>query len=302
MKILAAIILGTLLSPVAFAQFRLVTEDIDRFWKAYGNGDTPGLAKRLEEMYIKPGTKALKDFKKLKFKSADNLARVIKRRPKYFSQLKSQTDLIETKKPEIEKAFTKMLEIYPQGKLPNVYFLIGDMSIGGTTVGDGLLIGAEMWGRTSETDTLELDPWLRSVLTGVENIPAIVSHEMIHELQKGKTKNLLSACVREGSADFLGEMICGKQINPKVHAWAIGKEKEIWVQFKQEMLTTDLSNWLYHGDAVKGRPADLGYWIGYQIAKSYYDQAPDKKQAVYDILHVKDAKEFLEKSGVEGKW
>lgn len=301
MKPLSLLVL-VFLGGNVFGQYRLVTEDIDRFWKAYGNGDTTGLATRLEKQYIKPGTKALRDFQRLKFKNVNTIVRVIKRRPKYFSQLKSQTDLIETQKPEIDSAFAKMLKLYPKGKIPNVYFLIGAMEIGGVTFGNGLLIGAEMFGRTPETDTLELSPWLRNSLSGVEEVPAIVSHELIHELQVGKAKDLLSTCLHEGSADFLGEMICGKQINSKVHAWAQGKEKEIWQEFKQEMFSKNLSNWLYSGNSVKGKPADLGYWIGYQIAKSYYDQATDKKQAVYDILHVKDARKFLEKSGVEGKW
>jgi hypothetical protein len=48
-----------------------------------------------------------------------------------------------------------------------------------------------------------------------------------------------------------------------------------------------------------GDPADLGYWVGYMICKSYYDNAGDKKQAVYDILNVQDYKAFYEKTKVD---
>lgn len=40
-------------------------------------------------------------------------------------------------------------------------------------------------------------------------------------------------------------------------------------------------------------PPDLGYWIGYRIAKSYYDQAQDKQQAILDILALTDFEAFV---------
>ena len=56
-------------------------------------------------------------------------------------------------------------------------------------------------------------------------------------------------------------------------------------------------NWIANGSQeTPEHPADLGYWIGYQICKSYYDEMPDKKQAVYDMLHITDYKDFLAKS------
>jgi len=56
-------------------------------------------------------------------------------------------------------------------------------------------------------------------------------------------------------------------------------------------------NWI--GNATQEtaeRPADLGYWIGYMICKAYYDHAPDKKQALYDLLNIKNMKGFYETS------
>jgi uncharacterized protein YjaZ len=59
---------------------------------------------------------------------------------------------------------------------------------------------------------------------------------------------------------------------------------------------TKTSNWLYQGDKSKDRPADLGYYIGYRIAQSYYEHASDKKQAIRDILTVSDFGSFLRDS------
>jgi hypothetical protein len=41
----------------------------------------------------------------------------------------------------------------------------------------------------------------------------------------------------------------------------------------------DLSDWFYR-DPPGERPADVGYFVGYRIAESYYNQAKDKKRAI----------------------
>ena len=53
---------------------------------------------------------------------------------------------------------------------------------------------------------------------------------------------------------------------------------------------------------VKDKPADLGYYMGYHIAKSYYENAKDKKQAVIDIIEMKNPLQFLGKSGYDKKF
>jgi uncharacterized protein YjaZ len=74
-----------------------------------------------------------------------------------------------------------------------------------------------------------------------------------------------------------------------------GHEKEIETAFAADEDKTDLSHWLYNSTADK--PADLGYWVGYRIMKSYYQHAADKRQAFRDIIQISDPKAFLAKSG-----
>ena len=47
---------------------------------------------------------------------------------------------------------------------------------------------------------------------------------------------------------------------------------------------------------------DLGYYIGYKICESYYQSAKDKKQAIKDILEIKDFNQFLIDSKYEAKF
>jgi hypothetical protein len=44
-------------------------------------------------------------------------------------------------------------------------------------------------------------------------------------------------------------------------------------------------------------PQDLGYCMGYRIAKSFYDRALNKSQAIREILQLTDFVAFLKASG-----
>jgi uncharacterized protein YjaZ len=76
-----------------------------------------------------------------------------------------------------------------------------------------------------------------------------------------------------------------------------GHEKEIETAFVADEDKTDKSDWLYNGPGTPHKPGDLGYWVGYRIAKSYYQHATDKRAALRDIVRVQDAKAFLSRSG-----
>ena len=146
----------------------------------------------------------------------------------------------------------------------------------------------------------ELDEWLRTAVDTVSNIPYTVAHELIHYQQKTEGKTLLAAAIQEGSADFIGELISGDALNKEVRAYGLQHEKELWAQFTKEMHGTDTSHWLYEGKVTNGRPADLGYFIGYRIAEAYYNQSPNKKKAIAAVLN-EDADKLLNDSGYTGR-
>ena len=193
-----------------------------------------------------------------------------------------------------------MKGLYPDAVFPDVYILIGRLTSGGTTSERGLLIGAEMNGRTPGMPEEELTAWLKQVLTPVDRIPQIVAHELIHfEQTHGGSEVLLGQAIHEGSADFIAELIAGRHINHHVHEWADPREAELWQEFRQKMHDKGYAGWLYGGvPAPDGRPADLGYWMGYKITKAYYDRTVDKRQAIREILDIQDFDAaFLAKSG-----
>jgi hypothetical protein len=77
-------------------------------------------------------------------------------------------------------------------------------------------------------------------------------------------------------------------------------EQELKPKFMEEMFTNYYGNWLYNGSSAE-TVADLGYFMGYTICKSYYHHATDKKSAIKDIIELNYAdssqvEKFLEKA------
>jgi len=241
----------------------IITSDIANFWLAFDAAKPEFKAEHFQKLYLDKGTKGLRDFAKFKIKNAENLAKVVAAHPKYYESIRSSTDSIAG-------------------------------SSAGTTTKSGLLIGAEMHGLTPQTPREELNQWLNTVIKPVRDVPHIVAHELVHFQQNYDGGTLLSACIKEGAADFIAELISGKHINGNVHEFANPREEELWLEFKTKMSGKDWNGWLYSSTA--GRPNDLGYWMGFKITKSYYDQSSDKVKAVDDIMNIRDFVKFLEES------
>jgi hypothetical protein len=283
---------------------QIVTADLDRFWIAYdkvANADEAAQIAGFQRDYLDLGSPGLRDFLAARIGSAKDLVATIRRHPGYYRAMRPATKVIAAAADQVREVFRRWQSLAPAAVFPDVYFVIGRMNSGGTTSPDKILIGAEMFSRTADSPEAELGAWHRAVLKGPEGIAAIVAHEMIHCNQAGESgSTLLDAAIREGSADFLGELASGKNINSHLHEWAATRQAQVWREFSAAMSGTDTSRWLYDGDkGTADWPADLAYYVGYQISKAFYDKAADKRAAIRAILDVRDAAAFLRTSGYE---
>jgi hypothetical protein len=278
----------------------IITEDLDRFWIALEKAGPEVNPKALEDYYLKPGSKGVTGFMRGRIESPKNLSAVIRSHTKYYHSIRPSLDSIAGMKDEIRQSLVKLKAYYPDAIFPPVYFVVGALNSGGTSSREGLIIGGEMYGATASTPLDEMNTWLRTVLKPASAVPHIAAHELIHFQQNYDGGTLLAACIKEGSADFLAELISGKHINGYVHEYADPREKELWLEFKDKMNGKNFSGWLYSGS--KDRPHDLGYWMGYKITKAYFDKATDKNAAVKEILNIKDFNLFLEQSGYATKF
>ncbi|QDK77231.1 hypothetical protein EXU85_00930 [Spirosoma sp. KCTC 42546] len=285
---------------------RLITTDVHNFWEAYNQvlKDTSRRMQIYRDQYLARATPGLQDYYEYKIRTLAKFVKSQEKLPKFYASLRPNTLKVEAQKPQMIDSFIKFKELYPAAKFPNVYFVIGSFSSGGTSTSNGLIIGLDQNCRTPAVPTDELTLWQKNNFSNLSELPHIVAHELIH-FQQGSLANdttLLRAALVEGMADFLGELISGKTANSRLGVYAKGREKQIWADFKKEMYLNRASNWIANSaQETADKPADLGYWVGYLICKAYYDEAADKKQAVYDMLNIKDYRQFLERSRVEEK-
>ena len=258
---------------------QLVTSDIDQFWKAFEMMENGYEGNPFDEHYVKIGSQGVIDFIPYRIEHPDTLFNGVKRNKAEYLSRKENTLKVAEQKKQIQAAFYAFKYWYPDAIYPPVYFVIGNFNSGGTSSKNGLIIGAEM-----QQD--------------INNVPIIVAHELIH-FQQGRYSdepNLLEQSLHEGMADFMGELISGSHINTAAHDYARDHKDELCSEFIAKMDADNWDDWLYGTTGKDDRPNDLGYWIGYEITKAYYEKKTDKHQAIRYLLAEKDAREILEES------
>tara|TARA_R110002074_G_scaffold14788_2_gene51244 strand:- start:6624 stop:7514 length:891 start_codon:yes stop_codon:yes gene_type:complete len=256
---------------------KFITEDIDRFWTAFSKMDELG-ASAFEE-YINNGSNGLKGFISDRIINADSLYKmVVSRKADYLKSKNVLKDLVNKRK-RIRAIYSSMKYWYPDATFPPVYFVVGRFNSGGTVSEAGIIIGTEM-------------------LKDLDGLPALIAHELIHFQQKTKEDvNLLFQSIIEGSADFIGELISGEQINTTAFQYGELHKDALCKEFVSRMEQKKYEDWLYGTSGKDDRPNDLGYWIGYKITEAYFNKQKNKHQAIYRILHIKEPNKFLKESG-----
>lgn len=285
------------------------TQDITHFWEAYDSlANTRDSVATIQRLYIDRATPGFKEFIKARDFSAPEYVQLIKRYPKFWISIRTNTERIARREQEIKEVFKRLETLYPDFHVPYVCFAIGCLRTGGTTTYDLILIGSEIASADSTTDKSEFSGWLEYVVGNTGDIVAMVAHETVHTQQvsnfayiKGYMNHrVLSQSLREGSADFISMLTIGSVINKTQYAYGIEHEAELWKEFQSQLKGNDYSAWLYNGDQSKDRPADLGYFMGARICESYYNRSPDKAKAIREIIRMKNHKKFLKRSGYNG--
>lgn len=293
----------------AFSQnpSKIFTTDIDNFWTAYDSiQKTNDFSKKIhfiDKLYIDKGTEGLKAFMKARDFNDTLWVNLINEYPKFWNSIRPSTLTAKTKIQEFDNAISFLRKLYPELKDAEMYFTIGGLRSGGTVKGNMVLVGAEIATGNPATDVSEFqNSWLKNVFAeqSLDNIVTLNIHEYIHTQQIGDRNRVLSQSIKEGACDFIVELTMQQPLQRKYFTYGRANAEKIKERFKKEMFSSNFSNWLYNGGR-KGESADLGYYVGYEICKSYYNLAKDKKQAIKDIIELnydndKAVEDFLSKS------
>ncbi len=288
-------------------EFKIYTSDIQNFWEAYDSINTTKSyttqLKLINKLYINKGTKGLKLFMKGKNYTDSLYVDLIKKFPKFWNSVRKNTLRVEEKKEEIQKGVLKLQKIYPDLKPAKMYFTIGGLRSGGTVKKGNVLVGAEISTGDSLVDVSEFsNNWLKNVFASqsIDRLVEINVHEYVHTQQKGNPKFLLAKSLSEGVCDFITELSLNKQLNYNYLVNGRKNENYLKEKFKKELFFTNYSEWLYNGGKMPDN-ADLGYFMGYAISKSYYLNSLDKEKAVKEIIELnynneKEVVDFLNQS------
>jgi uncharacterized protein YjaZ len=212
------------------------------------------------------------------------------KRPEIYINAKQCVETLPRVRARLAASLRELVRLYPQARIPPVTIVVGR--------GRPVAVGNPITGLQVGLEALCAVDWLNPNLE--DRFVHVIAHEYAHVQQatvfaEKQELTLLERSLLEGAAELAAELTSGKVAYSNFEASTRGREKEIETAFLADQDKTDLSQWMDNSTAEK--PGDLGYWVGYRIAKVYYVNSPDKTQAVREVLDMSDAKAFLAKSG-----
>ncbi|HEV2598679.1 DUF2268 domain-containing putative Zn-dependent protease [Sphingopyxis sp.] len=290
---LAVLLLGAA-SHAAETQPRetIVTSDVDRFFTLH---DDPALAAdpdQLAARYLADASPGLQEFMVLRRITPEKLATALRSKPQLFVDARGCAAKLGNVRARLVEATDRLAALYPAAKFPPITIAIGRGTTAGTANAKGLYIGLEALCAAKFIEADDEDRFVH-----------VIAHEYVHAQQplaqvEDREESVLRAALVEGAAEFVAEKMSGSVGYPLLHLWAKGREKELETSFLAEKDGKAIgSRWLYNQQGQDGWPGDLGYWVGYRVAKSYYDRAPDKAAAIRAIIEMRDPATFLAESG-----
>ena len=272
------------------AAIEIQTEDVDRFYDLYEAAERQPTAEQLQHSYLDPGTAGLRHLTQMRNVNADNIARAVATQPELYTNARLCMAALPRIRARLNRTFVKLLTIYPEATRPPVTMVVSrGRPVASAGPEGGVQIAIEAL--CSQTAAKYLGENIDDRFVNV------IAHEYIHVQQPPERKNptVLERALEEGVAEFLGELISGDVANVAIHASAKGREQEIEAKFVTELDSRDLSAWF--DNTTPDDAGQLGYWVGYRMAKSYYLSAKDKRAAIREMLQISDTRSFMAKSG-----
>lgn len=268
----------------------ILIEDVKRFYEIYDAANGRPTAEKLQRDYIDAGSEGLHTLARLRNVTGARIAETLAKNPQIYSNARRCMAVLPRVKERVQAALGELARLNPDAQFPSVTVAVSRGKPAGIGYPDtGIQIGLEA---VCAADFLNPNVEDRFV--------HLISHEYVHvqqapELSATEDLTVLERSLLEGIAEMMSELISGLAGQSHFPSLTQGREKEIETAFIADQDKTDLSAWLDNSTLEK--PGDLGYWVGHRIAKSYYQHATDKRQAIREMLAMTDAKAFLAKSG-----
>jgi uncharacterized protein YjaZ len=268
-------------------------DDVARFYKVYDRAHGGPTAEELQRDYIDPGSHGLHHLASIRNVTGAMIAKALTAHPQIFSDAKRCMAVLPRVRPRVATALRRLGQLYAAAEFPPVTIAVSRGKPVGVADSTGVIIGLEALCAVDYLNPNAEDRFVHTIAHEYTHVQQALRSPALYNSPK---PTVLEASLIEGAAEFTATLITGEVAFRSPYAPSVkAHDRQIETQFVADQNKTDLSDWIDNGTLTQ--PGDLGYWVGYRIVKSYYQHAPNERQALHDILEMKDAKAFLAKSG-----
>ncbi len=273
----------------------VISSDIDLFWEAFDAitkiKDSTEQVLVFDSLYTKKGTEGLGTLMQVRNYSSAEYVQLINTYPKFWASIRANTLKAHTIKEDLNTGITMLEDLYSPLKPAKIYIAMGCMRTNGTTLGDKVMIGAELALLDESADVSEFDDATREWLEGLieekpqANLVFLNVHEYVHTQQQPISDQLLYISLYEGVAEYVTTLAMDMPSSTPAIKYGKGNPK-VKEAFEKEMFYNYTFNWLWSNYPNQFGTRDLGYHIGYEMAETYVNSQADKEEAVKTLIEL----------------
>lgn len=278
----------------------IVTADLERFAALFQQGTLS--ANVLQTQYINNGSTGIEIYTPYRIVNGQNLASAISKNPAYYQRaIDFCLPLIEKNKPTMQLAAKQVQQLLGYKQSATTYFVFGANNSGGTANENGLALGLE-----------KNCQFINNENEFADYFSYMIAHELVHVYQgryavKPKTYTILYQSLREGVPELIAELTVNKRdtLATERNNYGLANHARLKRDFAADMHAplfsenskkANFRGWMY-GESKNNMPKDMAYWMGFQIAKAYYNQANNKQAALQTLIELNNPTEIVKQSG-----
>ena len=311
---LVTVIAGTLLAayiimPVRFyprdpADATILFDDLDAFTKAHQAARNDNLSPdAYATHYFDKGSDAVDSLVWQVKISAQQTADDVHARPQAYDEIIKRFVNVQAAESAIRAAYEVLESTYPDAVYPPVYFAYSGFRARGLIRPYGIIIGGEYFVAGPNDRSIEGWPGARGWMVSADLLPSHLIHELAHIQHARKSPvaflnsgSVLNWSIYEGAADFVAATLTGAHTNPAGHAFLEETGNALWCEFYRSMGASRRTYWM-DSEVFGVPPGGFGASFGFEISAAYYARRKDKKQALIDLIELRDHRKIFESSG-----
>ncbi|WP_401737780.1 hypothetical protein [Stenotrophomonas pavanii] len=148
MRLIVSLLAALLPCAALAAPSQVVTDDIARFWATYdavrAEPDAERRVALVQQRYIDPGSPGLHALMQVRHYTAREYAEAMQSWPRFWTSVRPLTANAQQASATLERDLAAFRALYPALRPATITYAVGVLRTGGTTLGDKVLIGAEM--------------------------------------------------------------------------------------------------------------------------------------------------------------